>query len=307
MGADHRYLVRIRNLRTGEPVGAGVLLQGRLVLTCAHVVNTALGRPQFSPSAPDEAVLFDLPALPELGRLTARVAPGAWILGTEDEPDDLALLSLDSPVLAPLDTPPLRTGVGIDQEFRSHGFPDGREEPVLAVGTVQGPMGPEFGWHQLVSRSTTGYRVERGFSGTPVWSSAGGGSATVVGIVVSEDSDPDKMVAGMLPLSRIARTPLLSDALAESALFDADAYSSHWEPAVRGSRSARPGWYFTGRRAVLAEVTRWLADPAGDEIGCVITGPPGSGKSAVLARLATASSAAFRSQHPQGIEAPSGP
>ncbi|WP_020389914.1 AAA family ATPase [Kribbella catacumbae] len=299
MGADHRYLVRIRSLRTGEPVGAGVLLQGRLVLTCAHVVNTALGRPQFSLSAPDEAVVFDLPAQPELGRLTARVAPATWTLGAEDEPDDLALLSLDSPVLAPLDTPPLRTGVGIDQDFRCHGFPDGREEPVLAVGTVQGPMGPEFGWHQLVSRDTTGYRVERGFSGTPVWSSAGSGSAMVIGIVVSEDSDPDKMVAGMLPLSRIARTPLLSDALAESALFDADAYSSHWEPAVRGSRSARPGWYFTGRRTVLAEVTRWLADRAGDEIGCVITGPPGSGKSAVLARLATASSAAFRSQHPQ--------
>ena len=42
---------------------------------------------------------------------------------------------------------------------------------------------------------------------------------------------------------------------------------------------------FTGREWVFAEVDRWLADPAGLRI-FLLTGGPGSGKTAVAARLA---------------------
>jgi WD40 repeat protein len=49
--------------------------------------------------------------------------------------------------------------------------------------------------------------------------------------------------------------------------------------------AAQAGWYFTGRRAVITELAGWLADPAADTRLRVLTGDPGSGKSAVLSRL----------------------
>ncbi|GAA2357613.1 hypothetical protein Cme02nite_51380 [Catellatospora methionotrophica] len=294
----YRHLVRLRG-RNGRVVGAGVLLQGRYVLTCAHVVNSSLGRAQMSQPAPDETVLVELPALPELGVLAATVIGQTWIAADESRPEDVTVLRLATPVLGPLDTPPLRTRVRVDSDFRCYGFPDGRDEPVLALGAVQGAMGPEFGWHQLVTHGVNGYQIAPGFSGGPVWSDTAG---AVIGIVVTVDGRQGRRVGCMLPLSRIASLPVMGELLAESARFDPTAWQAHWEPAVRGTR-LRPGddtWYFTGRRAVLADLRNWFGTQGPEQpIGCVVTGPPGSGKSAVLARVATLSSAAYRDQHPQ--------
>ena len=64
--------------------------------------------------------------------------------------------------------------------------------------------------------------------------------------------------------------------------------AEYWGPKARGVEvAAQAGWYFTGRRAALAELSRWLADPAADTRLRVVTGDPGSGKSAVLGRLIT--------------------
>ena len=64
-------LARVRG-RTGKPVGAGFLAavssdpansgRGGYVLTCAHVVNAALGRPLLEAEAPpaEEPVQLDL-------------------------------------------------------------------------------------------------------------------------------------------------------------------------------------------------------------------------------------------------------
>jgi WD40 repeat protein len=54
------------------------------------------------------------------------------------------------------------------------------------------------------------------------------------------------------------------------------------------------GWFFTGRERLLRRVVDWLTD---DRPGMVvITGPPGSGKSALLGRLAVLSVPAYRKQ-----------
>ena len=103
----------------------------------------------------------------------------------------------------------------------------------------------------------------------------------------------------MLPLHRFAGLPGLAGPLAESLRFDPAAYDSHWEPAVRGTRTSGTAWYFTGRHNVLADLSGWLRRDGDDQVlACVVTGPPGTGKSAVLARVATLASAAFRARHP---------
>jgi hypothetical protein len=62
--------------------------------------------------------------------------------------------------------------------------------------------------------------------------------------------------------------------------------AEHWDPRARGvALSSDPGWYFTGRTRVLRELVAWFTNPDADHRARVVTGWPGSGKSAVLAWL----------------------
>ncbi len=68
----------------------------------------------------------------------------------------------------------------------------------------------------------------------------------------------------------------------------------HWGPRARGVEiEEQPGWYFTGRARVLRRLVAWLERPD-DTQPRVVTGRPGSGKSAVLARLVTLSDPEYR-------------
>ncbi|MFI0405731.1 hypothetical protein [Actinomadura sp. 3N508] len=73
---------------------------------------------------------------------------------------------------------------------------------------------------------------------------------------------------------------------------------SHFLPRARGvDVPSEVAWRFVGRHAALGELTRWLSDPAAGTLR-VVTGGPGSGKSAVLARLAVLSDPGQRSTVP---------
>ncbi|MFI6827604.1 caspase family protein [Kribbella sp. NPDC050241] len=71
----------------------------------------------------------------------------------------------------------------------------------------------------------------------------------------------------------------------------AEELSAHWAPKARGVEvAAQAGSYFTGRGLALRELAGWLADPVADTRLRVVTGDPGSGKSALLGRLVMLSS-----------------
>src|SRR5258708_35658445 len=56
----------------------------------------------------------------------------------------------------------------------------------------------------------------------------------------------------------------------------------HFVVATSGLDVGGVGWHFVGRREVLSAIATWLAtEPSGVFI---VTGPPGSGKSAILGR-----------------------
>jgi WD40 repeat protein len=63
-----------------------------------------------------------------------------------------------------------------------------------------------------------------------------------------------------------------------------------WASAARGvERADESGAYFTGRHRILDDLTSWLCDPARtDPRVRVVTGGPGSGKTAILAQLVMA-------------------
>ena len=100
-------------------------------------------------------------------------------------------------------------------------------------------------------------------------------------------ADPDTLP--VLPLLSVADER-------RSRLAGEQALREHWDPRGRGvERAARPGWFFTGRRQALSQLVTWLSSartPA-DNVR-VVTGGPGSGKSAVLARLVTMSDPRYR-------------
>lgn len=71
---------------------------------------------------------------------------------------------------------------------------------------------------------------------------------------------------------------------------------SHFDPASRGVSRGEQGSYFTGRSSELHRIVRWLEQPAdgSDRDLFVITGSPGSGKSALLSRVIVLSDPTLR-------------
>ncbi|MER5934636.1 tetratricopeptide repeat protein [Streptomyces sp. NPDC002054] len=66
----------------------------------------------------------------------------------------------------------------------------------------------------------------------------------------------------------------------------------HLVRAARGADRVDEGWFFSGRRRVLGEIVGWLQ--AGEPGLFLVTGSAGCGKSAVLGRISTLSSAPHR-------------
>ena len=72
---------------------------------------------------------------------------------------------------------------------------------------------------------------------------------------------------------------------------------AHWDPKARGVEGlTSPGWFFTGRENARRELAQWLKAETSDLKARVVTGRPGSGKSAVLGWLVTCSHPETRRQ-----------
>jgi len=80
----------------------------------------------------------------------------------------------------------------------------------------------------------------------------------------------------------------------------------HFLPRARGvDVAAEAGWRFVGREATLRALVAWLSD-AGDRGARVVTGGPGSGKSAVIGRLVVLSDPDYRRTVPAEGLSPGG-
>ncbi|RON88092.1 hypothetical protein BK672_28325 [Pseudomonas fluorescens] len=74
------------------------------------------------------------------------------------------------------------------------------------------------------------------------------------------------------------------------------AFLQHWLPKSGAIESGRAGSYFTGRQQALRQICEWFAQPFTQGGAMVVTGGPGTGKSALLGRLVTLSEANYREQ-----------
>ncbi|MFF4601340.1 trypsin-like peptidase domain-containing protein [Streptomyces sp. NPDC001339] len=81
-GPDAPLHLAFASVRDGErPVGGGVLVTDRYVLTCAHVVNSALGRGRYDQDTPgrNDTVTLRLPHVAAGTDLAARVVREMWV------------------------------------------------------------------------------------------------------------------------------------------------------------------------------------------------------------------------------------
>jgi WD40 repeat protein len=73
----------------------------------------------------------------------------------------------------------------------------------------------------------------------------------------------------------------------------------HFSPRSRGVEfDSEPGWYFSGRDQIMQDLIDWILDSRTDHRARIITGSPGCGKSAILARLVMLSDGLYRGKAP---------
>jgi len=197
------YIVRIFDV-DGQVAGAGLLVAERLVLTCAHVVARSQGLPDDTARKPETDVRLDFPFLAPGQKIEAHVA--FWEPPSQRARGDIAGLALRSNPPGGAEPAPFTLGDNLwGHPFRAYGFPEGYDDGVFVSGVLRARTVP--GWVQVDVDSTTGFAVEEGFSGAPVWDERLEG---VVGMVVARETAPGIRVAFVTPariLGDVSREP----------------------------------------------------------------------------------------------------
>jgi WD40 repeat protein/uncharacterized protein YjbI with pentapeptide repeats/3',5'-cyclic AMP phosphodiesterase CpdA len=188
----------------GSPVGLGVLVPGGRIVTCAHVVNAALGRPLVEPGRPDGVVTLVWPRLEG----TAGVHRARTIAWLSLDDGDLAVLEPTTPL--PAGSGPARLDPrtpAADSQLSVFGYPPGRVHGQLATVRAVGPVAR--GYLQINTWDPATPDVRSGYSGSPVHDRDG----AVIGIVAQAPGHGTSRDSLVIPASRV-----LSFATAEGAL-----------------------------------------------------------------------------------------
>lgn len=269
---------RVSVLHDGVPTAAGgaALLSARRVVTCAHVVNDALGRDLYAPGPPAAAdalrLAFHGPGAAYAGyaaqHRTARLS--VWVPPQRGSSSmvwqgDLAVLELDEPAPEWL-RPVVWRDMAEGQRLRAwHG---GGEAIAFADTEVKLQEG-RFGY---LDGQLSGAAIGPGFSGGPLWATD---DATVVGLVVAHVMPGDGPMGPQTTVRRSWAVPWqairdeleragAADTIADCTVHEAEA------TAVCGSASAAAGftaelWSLLGDPVRRAQHARTLAAHLGYE------------------------------------------
>ncbi|MEV6349949.1 trypsin-like peptidase domain-containing protein [Actinoplanes sp. NPDC051851] len=248
--------------------GAGVLIAPDLVLTCAHVVATALPGASIR-QAPESTVIIDFPTGTADDRRSATVAPHGWVpRGDTPLTGDLALLRLDRPVghepaaLAPCGPP---SGRAVRAFGHAHRDPVGR----WATARLTGTAGPGGDWVQLNDVTVPGPRIERGYSGAGVVEES---TSRVIGMIVGVDREVVVKGAWMMSMeavaARLAAVAPLLPAGPVPARSIAQAQHDDYQAALVDALMDLDGLHLlAGRTELIAALDQRLDSPLGVTAG----------------------------------------
>jgi hypothetical protein len=242
--------------------GAGILLDGEHVLTCAHVVASGSGVPEET----SLRVRFD--GQGSMPYRSAEIVPGCFC-PADDETGlgDVALLRLRAPLRSQPQTL-LRRNWRVGQRVRVFGYPDGVPHGLWADATVAGPAASRSQLVQL-NVNPDGPRIEPGFSGAAVTDSDTG---DLIGMITSCEQEP-RGACWMIPVDAIVKNmPRAADYVSGPST-DAGFSDLSAEVALDGAE-----------RGLLRELAWWLGSDGPGGL-CVIAGGRDSTREALLSRL----------------------
>ncbi|MBE9068190.1 trypsin-like peptidase domain-containing protein [Leptolyngbya cf. ectocarpi LEGE 11479] len=191
-----------RFYKGSKVIGAGILVEGDYVLTCAHVVKQALGLEKAKDPIGQELKL-NFPFVSLSQRLSAKVLlyrPAK----DDDTADDIAGLKLLDAAPDQVAPAKLMAGHYLGLEFGALGFPEGHPRGVYAYGILKEEL--PHGWVQLEDDKTQGMAIQPGFSGTAIWDQS---ANAMVGMVVARDKKtPEAKIGFMIPARPLLATVL---------------------------------------------------------------------------------------------------
>ncbi|MFF7130474.1 trypsin-like peptidase domain-containing protein [Streptomyces sp. NPDC008240] len=242
----------------GAVAGAGFLVSGEVVLTCAHVVEAAGG-------GPETAVQLAFPHVRSTDRLEGRVMGHLW-RAAEDE--DVAFIRL-SGMPAGARVLPLGSAEGCrGHQVRSFGFPaQAPPEGHFGFG-VAGDLLPGSGGRSAHLQLTAANDLTTGFSGGPVLDEVTG---LVIGML-TEIAAPDELGKGQ-GVAYVTPTQVLREILPDLAEREVCPYRG-LEPFT-----AEHARWFQGRQEAVRQVVTNLAQ---QRRLTLLLGPSGSGKSSLI-------------------------
>jgi WD40 repeat protein len=255
----------------GRPAGSAVLVDGRHLLTARHLVAQWRGTEWTQPAA---SVDLTFPTVD--GGDARDVAVQVPSSGTAD----FVILDLGEQPPSWLPSPPsLWAGARLPDAVSVLGFPHGEREPVGVWRELRVSGPTARGSIQLRWAEDAG--TLPGQSGGPVVHT---GSGALVGLLV-EGSEAGRFDR-FLPVTLIERHWA---GMRRPWLFAGLDAQAHVRRRALGQRGRlRGGDLFKGRSSALDAIRTWLDAEQSPGRPLVITGQPGAGKSAVLARSALA-------------------
>ena len=239
-------ILRIRD-RFGQPVGTGFVVQGGLLITCAHVVAAAIGERDYESvtSAPSALITFDFPMSNHQSELKAKVV--GWRAYRSGAAGDIAVLQPTS--LIPQDAIPVPLALKTDlwdKPFRAFGFPQNYPSGTWTDGSLKSREAN--GYFQLQNTNALGYRLQPGFSGAPVWVEQ---YQAVIGIVTLADISSNVYAGFAIPSSllhevmgEVNLSPSPSPNLGKGANPPTFGSTSQGQNAVKPASVAPSGWGF---------------------------------------------------------------
>jgi WD40 repeat protein len=270
VAAYETAIVRLYSWAATRPTaGLGLLVGTSQLVTCAHVVNSALGRALHEQAQPGESdlVQVEFPQLPEMPVRQAQVV--SWVPPPiRGGGGDVAGLVLTED--APSGAAPARFGAAVREpgtRLRVFGYPGKppREGGMWVDVDLKGKVGGQL--LQVESRSDQTVKAQPGYSGSPVWDDSTG---EAVGMLQSAPfADAAERDASLLAPLAIAQ--------AWEEPFD---YLLVPENPYRGLEpfTAEQATVFFGRDADIAALAAQVrAHPV-----VVVVGPSGAGKSSLV-------------------------
>ena len=183
MPTHSKATVRLFRLQPGKPTaGVGVLVGSDQLITCAHVVNSALGRDLRNQDQPNQSDLVQVEFPFIEGHPVREAQVVAWIppptagVGA----GDIAGMRLTE--AAPTSATPAQLAGTIDEDSDPHvfGYPEVPPRPEGAWVDLDLKGMIASGLWQLESRAGQTFKAQPGYSGAPVWDKRSG---RVVGLV----------------------------------------------------------------------------------------------------------------------------